>query len=538
MKLSRRNLIKIGLLSGGVIAFSLGIRRLMQKSSSPTLRYFQAFLPIPPTLEPIRRDATTDYYELTVQRNWVEFLPGRKTEIWGYNGIMPGPTIRQRGGRSPTHQRKTVLRVINKLDQDSEGEPLSLVTHLHGMASLPQYDGYTMDIVAPGFYKDYHYPNDRAASLWYHDHSMDKTSRNIQMGLAGMYIVEDDYELNLPLPKGDYDIPLILQNKRLATDGSLFRDADTQTLYGEIDLVNGAPWPRLEVANRKYRFRILNTSAARTYRLMLSRSSSETTPETLVVIGGDGGLLAEPVSVNMPTESLRVAAAERYDAIVDFARYPVGSQVFLHHLKTVTQDGVTTHQLSPVMRFDIVRTANDDSSIPRQFRSLEVLKPTPTLPTRTFLFKKERGKWVINHLGWDHDRIDANPGAGATEIWVFKNPEAGRVHPVHVHLAEAQILDRNGKPPLPYERGWKDTFFLGERETIRAIVRFPSRDGQPIQGKYMMHCHNLDHEDNAMMIQFEVGHGGPDPVATAPAKLYRTTAQTNPPRKTSSHQAS
>jgi spore coat protein A, manganese oxidase len=244
-----------------------------------------------------------------------------------------------------------------------------------------------------------------------------------------------------------------------------------------------------------------------------------------VVIGGDGGLLAEPISVNMPTESLRVAAAERYDAIVDFSRYPVGSQVFLHHVKIVTQDGVKTRQLLPVMRFDIVRTANDDSSIPRQFRSLEVLKPTENLPTRTFLFKKERGKWMINHLGWDHDRIDANPAAGATEIWIFKNPELGRFHPVHIHLAEAQMLDRNGKLPLPCERGWKDTFFLGEQETIRAIVRFPSRDGQPIQGKYMMHCHNLDHEDKAMMIQFEVGHGGPDPVATAPATPHHSIAQ-------------
>jgi FtsP/CotA-like multicopper oxidase with cupredoxin domain len=257
---------------------------------------------------------------------------------------------------------------------------------------------------------------------------------------------------------------------------------------------------------------------------MLSRSLSETTSETLTVIGGDGGLLAEPVPVNMPTEFLRVAAAERYDVIVDFSHYPVGSQVFLHHTKTVTKDGVKKRKLLPVMRFDIVRSAKDDSSIPRQFRALEVLKPALTLPTRTFLFKKERGKWVINHLGWDHERIDANPAAGATEIWVFKNPEAGRVHPVHVHLAEAQILDRNGRPPLPCERGWKDTFYLGEKETLRAIVRFPIRDGQPIQGKYMMHCHNLDHEDNAMMIQFEVGRGGPDPVATAPAIPYDSIA--------------
>ncbi len=518
MQLLRRNFLKIGLLAGAAIALPLSIRKLLKKPA--TLECFQQQLTIPPTLKPVRQDATTDYYEMTVQRSWVELLPGHKTEVWGYNGITPGPTIRQRSGRSPQTRRETVLRVINQLDKDSQGEPLSLVTHLHGMASLPQYDGYAMDIVEPKFYKDYRYPNDKAGTLWYHDHSMDKTSRNVQMGLAGMYIVEDEYELNLPLPKGEYDIPLILQSKRMATDGTLFRQAKNQTLYGEIDLVNGVPWPRFEVANRKYRFRILNTSASRNYRLILSRSLSEETSETLVVIGGDGGLLPEPIPVQLPGDTLRVASAERYDVIVDFSRYPVGTQMFLHYVKTVTQNSKTTRHLMPMMRFDVVRTVPDESEIPPKFRPLEVLQATPDLMKRTFLFKRENGKWLINHLGWDHERIDANPAAGATEIWTFTNPEKGRFHPVHIHLAEFQILDRNGDPPRSYERGWKDTFLLGEQETVRAILRFPSRDGKPIQGKYMMHCHNLDHEDNAMMIQFEVGHNGPDPVTTAPASPY------------------
>jgi spore coat protein A, manganese oxidase len=218
VKLSRRSLIKAGLLSGSIIALPAGVHWLIRKDAIPRLEHFQRSLIIPPTLSPIRQDATTDYYEVTVQRNWVELLPGRKTEIWGYNGIVPGPTIRQKGGRSPSERRESVIRFINQLDRDSQGEPLSIVTHVHGMASLPQYDGYAMDIIPPGYCKDYRYPNDRAATLWYHDHSMDKTSRNIQMGLAGMYIVEDDYELSLALPKGEYDIPLMLQNKTYPSD--------------------------------------------------------------------------------------------------------------------------------------------------------------------------------------------------------------------------------------------------------------------------------------------------------------------------------
>lgn len=539
MKLSRRSLIQLGLLLGGAIAVGIPwVRRQFAdtQTNAQKIGYFARSLTIPPTLIPLRQDKTTDYYEITVQRNWVDWIPGIQSEVWGYNGITPGPTIRQRGGSSATERRQSVIRFINQLDRDGDNQPLSIVTHVHGMASLPQYDGYPMDIVAPGYSKDYHYPNDRAATLWYHDHSMDNTSRNIQMGLAGMYIVEDDYEANLPLPKGDYDIPLILQSKRLATDGTLFWNKPEQTLYGDIDFVNGEPWPHFEVANRKYRFRLLNISSGRTYRLVISRSASalsseslskdlsenlsEGLSESLVVIGSDQGLLAAPVTLKMPKESLVIAPSERYDVIIDFAQYPLGSQLFLHHIKTVITDAGQTEKVSPIMRFDIAHSVSDDSEIPLQFRPIKKLQPTSDLPKREFVLSRQKKKWVINQMGWDSDRIDAHPTAGATELWTFINPEADRFHPVHVHLAEAQLLTRNGVLPLAYEQGWKDTFLLGEKETLQTIMRFPQRDGQPIQGLYMMHCHNLDHEDNAMMMQFEVGTGGPDPVSTDPAVPY------------------
>jgi spore coat protein A, manganese oxidase len=522
MKLSRRDLVKLGLLSSGAILLPVGcnLRKPNTKKSETSLDYFERSLVIPPTLAPVRQDATTDYYEMTVRRDFIELIPGIKTEIWGYNGITPGPTIRQKGGSQAG--RKSVVRFINQLDKDSDGEPLTTVSHLHGMASLPQYDGHTMDVIAPGYYKDYHYPNDLAGTLWYHDHSMDKTARNVQMGLAGMYIVEDDYERSLPLPKGEYDIPLMLQNKRLATDGTLFRDLERQTLYREIDLVNGVPWPYFEVTNRKYRFRILNASASRSYRLVLSQSATEITPESITVIGSDGGLLEAPVEVKMPTDALRASSAERYDIIVDFSKYPVGSQLFLHHARPAKgKSSKTALEIKPIMRFDIVGTVADSSQIPPTFRPIERVKVTPDLPQRKFVFNRENGKWVINRRGWEHHHIEANPDPGSTEIWTFVNPQPDKIHPIHLHLAKMQLIDRNGKPPRPYERGWKDTFRMGEGETLRAIVQFPSRDGKPIEGKYMMHCHDLDHEDNAMMIQFEVGKNGPDPVATAPALPYK-----------------
>jgi FtsP/CotA-like multicopper oxidase with cupredoxin domain len=512
MKLSRRTLMKLGFISAGAIALPVGIYQWFQRASNRGLSYFQTPLSIPPKLEPIRQDSTTDYYEMIVKRNWVEILPGRKTEIWGYNGITPGPTICQRSGR------ESVVRIINQLDKDTQGKPLSLVTHLHGMASFPQYDGYAMDIVPPNYYKDYRYTNDhKAATLWYHDHSMDKTSRNVQMGLAGMYILEDKEEAQLNLPKGDYDIPLILQTKRIDEDGKLFKKQKKKQKYWDIALVNGVPWPRFAVANRVYRFRLLNGSAGWSYRLALSQSMQALTDEKLIVIGGDGGLLPQAISLRTREEPLPLTSAERYDILIDFGKYPLGSQLYLHHVRRRKTANGTKVKLVPIMRFDIDRNSPHQPQLPQQLLPLQPLVPKTEMVERTFDFTREKGRWVINHLPWNDDRIDARPKPGATEIWTFNNPDKGRLHPVHVHLAEAQLLERNGKPPRPYERGWKDTFLLGEQESIKVILRFPSYQGKPIQGKYMMHCHNLDHEDNAMMMQFQVGTSGADPVATAPA---------------------
>lgn len=216
--------------------------------------------------------------------------------------------------------------------------------------------------------KDYIYPNNRAATLWYHDHALGKTSRNVYMGQAGMYIVDDDFDQSLPLPKGEYDVPLIIQDKIFATDGSLiFDDRGQKSLYGDIVLVNGAPWPRMEVANRKYRFRALNASASRSYGLSLS------TGDDLIVIGTDAGLLSEPIK----TKTLRIGIAERYGFIIDFSKYPIGTQVVLRNLgadNNVDRDART----SVVMRFDVVRQESDDSSIPSK------LRPVQPIPVSSF----------------------------------------------------------------------------------------------------------------------------------------------------------
>lgn len=337
-----------------------------------------------------------------------------------------------------------------------------------------------------------------------------------------MYIVEDQYELDLPLPKGDYDVPLILQDKFFATDGELiFDDRNQRSTYGDVILVNGVPWPRMEVANRKYRFRALNASASRNYQLALSRDAqSLTIGDKLIVIGSDGGLLSEPVEIKTPFQNLRIGMAERYEFIIDFSQYPIGTQLFLRNVGFTgsVDNDARTHA---IMRFDVVREEPDDSIIPDQLRDVEPIPVSEVARTRTFRFERNQGQWKINNKIWDPDRVDANPGAGDVEIWNLVNPGSGWVHPVHIHLVDLQLLDRNGISPRPYERGWKDVFHVGEFETLRVIAKFGTRDGKYIQGKFMMHCHNLVHEDHSMMTLFEVGKDGPSPYS-APAQPIST----------------
>jgi spore coat protein A, manganese oxidase len=506
MNVSRRQLLKWSAVAGGCLLVPIATKYLFFDSDKTVPRFRQAFRQ-PPLLKPAYSDATTDYYEMTIVKAKQEIFSDLQTEIWGYNGVSPGPSIRQK------LNRKSVIRFINHLGKDDENETIEAVVHLHGMGSLPQYDGYAMDTIAPEYYKDYHYDNDRAATLWYHDHMMDLTWRNVYMGELGMYIVEDEQEVELNLPQGEYDIPLILEDKRLAPNGTLiFNDFDKEALFDRaLTLVNGVTYPYLEVANRKYRFRLLNGAANRYYKLALSLDDASLTEgEVLTVIANDGGLLPKPVSLTAPEESLRLAMAERYEIVIDFSKYPLGTQLYLQDFKTI--DGKTTY--NPVMRFDVVRQEKDNSVIPTKLRDIVNLDPALSLRTRKFEYAKTDGKWTINGHSWEHHLISARPNPGDIEIWELISPLVDKRHPVHMHLVHAQILDRNGKPPLEYEKGWKDVFHVGSEEIVRIIVEFPTDK----QGKYMMHCHDLQHEDNGMMGQFELGKAGLDPVTTAPAK--------------------
>lgn len=508
-RITRREALKLGALAGGSLLLPIAFNRpgYTGNAGSPVTAPFQLPFRVPPVLDPLMRDDIpgtygntgnkdfdfegTDYYVITQKLGQQQIIPLPKNKlsaVWGYNGIFPGPTIKARKGR------RTVIRQINQLPTGVE-----TTVHLHGMAALPQYDGYADDLIPSGYYKDYYYPNNRAATLWYHDHCIHRTAFNVYNGMAGFYIVQDDYELSLPLPKGEYDVPLFLHDKQFSSNGSVvFDDNGEKHVMGDVITVNGVAWPRMEVANRKYRFRILNGSISRSYRLALS------TREPLIVIGTDAGLLPSPV----PVKEFRIGTAERYEVVIDFSKYKIGTRVILQNLELPID--VDYDQTNVVMCFDVVRdvkrTEGDDSEIPSKLNTrYEEIPVSSAVRTREFRFERNNGLWTVNGKTWDMNRIDANPGLGDVEIWKLTNNAGGWFHPVHIHLVDLQMLDRNGKKPFIYERGWKDVFYLGPNESVRVIAKFELHEG-----KYMLHCHNTVHEDHDMMIQWEVGKGRPE----------------------------
>ncbi len=576
MKITRREAIRFGLLGSSVLLSSYGLTDAAEAAEicdrgicdreplpinsqtpqlSPSLlaRRFEAPLPILTSLAPVlsktyrvtRRgityDQPIDYYEMTMRKQKVEILPAQggqpaiTSTFWTYNGIVPGPLIRQE------KNRESCIRFSNCLGQDEAQKDICASVHLHGMASLPQYDGYAEDIMPPGYYKDYYYPNNRASILWYHDHAVHKTSRNVYMGLAGMYIVnyapEDFCQVDQAncLPSGEFDIPLIIQDKSFeipqagnSNDWKLvFNDRRRQGVYADVMLVNGRFYPHLQVKRQKYFFRILNASASRTYQLTLSRTENSQTAGDgayqLTVVGSDAGLLANPVPLVAP-QALRIGVAERYGVIIDFAQFPADvKQIYLKNLPFQNNLGT---EPGAILRFDLLdEPVTSTCPIPNPLGIMTDRQAMidRAVTTRTFRFGRSN-QWTINGYGWSATRIDGNPGQCDIEIWRLINT-GGWVHPLHIHLIDFRIIDRNGLPPLPYEQGWKDVVVLNPGDVVRVVAKFA-----PHRGKYMMHCHNIVHEDHDMMTQFEVGKDGPSPLSD-PAKPLPAPpiGSTNPP---------
>ncbi|MEY4174634.1 MAG: hypothetical protein RI900_1799 [Actinomycetota bacterium] len=524
--IDRRDLLKAGVFAGA--AMTLPIVRSVGAAAPPKLPLSK--LPKPFTLPfkrlpdavPSHQDATTDYFEIDEVAAQAEIIPGYKSWVYSYGGSVPGPVIHA------LRDRPTVVRFRNQLPalHPTLGYESWTSVHLHGGNSLPQFDGYAGDVTHPGEYKDYHYLNNETGrTIWYHDHGMHHTAENAYHGLAGMYVIHDPAEeAAFPLPKGQHDICMVVHEAAFAADGNLWFSLANENMFpSDVILVNGVPWPVLKVKRRKYRFRIVVGSVSRAFGFSLSNGMP------LKVIAGDGGLLPKPAD----TKVLWQCPGERYEVVIDFAEVfkgaPAGARVNLMNSPTVTVnvDGVNTNK---VMAFELDADPDNfdptnNAPVPAVLSPIDAehdWKESDVVRDREWLLHRQNGLWKINRTTWEdivlsgHELVGATVPVGQVERWTWKNSAGGWYHPSHAHFVDARIISRNGLPPRPYETGLKDTLFLGQNEEIKVLVRADT------PGKWMIHCHNIIHEDHDMMTQFQVvgpnGERGDDPLRAAPAR--------------------
>ena len=460
-------------------------------ATSPALTPFMDALPIPPVLKPVVK-GKTDTYTLTMQPGLARChteLP--MTSIVGYNGLYPGPTIRARKGRLVVVTQRNSLPAGHSGHVGS-GESLHFpAVHLHGAVVAPESDGHPKDGIPLGGSRVYQYPNQqRACGLWYHDHTHEATGRNVYNGLAGLYFIDDPREKILGLPGGAYEIPLVIQDRVFSGSGQMVYSLDAVALesgmQGDVIVVNGKAQPFLDVGTAKYRFRILNASNSRIYKLALSNL------QPLVQIGTDGGLLQRP---NQQT-SIEIAPSERVDLVVDFSESPIGTQIILQNLNGAGRT-------ASVMRFHVTKKVRDRSRIPEFLAPFEELPQAESVTTREFNLNRLALDgvltWVINGQAYNAANPPlANPKLNTIEKWRFTNPTT-HPHPMHLHLVQFQIIDINGAPQDPAKFGWKDTFVVPPSGEVTIVAKFSD-----YTGRYVFHCHNLEHEDYAMMGEFEV----------------------------------
>ncbi len=487
-----------------------------------TLAKFVDPLPIPPIVQPLRRESSPGdakiklpFYRIAMKQIEAKLHRDLKpATLWGYGSSVPGPTFETRSGEGVLVEWANELPADHFLPIDHHihgAEPnksgARAVVHLHGGKTPPESDGFPENWVEPGKSALYHYPNAQdAAMLWYHDHALGINRLNVYAGLFGVFLVRDRIEDSLKLPSGKFEIPLTIFDRVLTPEGRLFYPVSANAdapwvpeVFGDAMLVNGKIFPYLDVEARKYRFRVLNASNARFYRLSFANGAS------FWQIGTDQGLLPAPVEL----KALIIAPGERVDLVVDFSSHR-GEQLAMKN------DSLA------IMQFRVSGDkANDASSLPAKLRPVPAIPESQAVKTRLLTLNE-----YVNHAGepvltllngtyW-HEPITEKPLLNTTEIWSLINPTDDS-HPIHLHLVRFQILDRRNYepgtyqatqelkfigPPVPpeaSESGWKDTVRAHPKMVTRIIVPF---EGYP--GRYVWHCHILEHEDNEMMRPYEV----------------------------------
>jgi manganese oxidase len=527
----------------------------------------------------------------------VRFHPGLPTQalnsVWTFNGTFPPKLVLARYGEP------ILFRDHNKLPfdiaQNNGFGRHTISTHEHNGHHGAENDGFTGAFFFPGQFYDYHWPlvlaghfsintaatdpkagtpngsggitkipgdwRETMSTHWFHDHMFEHTSENVYKGNAAMLNIYSALDrgneaindgVNLRLPSGrakdfgnlDYDVNLMLADKAWDADGALVFDIfDRDGMLGDAVTVNFAYKPFFEVERRKYRFRILNGSSARFYKIALSDGSPMTQ------IANDGNLLPRPVVLTQLDEQ---GIAERYDIVIDFSRYSLGSRVSMVNLAEHEDGRMPERFLSladalagasadpgvgAFLEFRIVRNPAqpDVSQVPAVLIPNPDLSSIPVVRTRHFEFGRGAnqpindpltatiGEWGIKTDGGEslaaaYSRVSAQPAAGKREIWILKNGGGGWDHPIHIHFEEGQILSRNGSlANVPaWERGRKDVYRLRPGGELQITMQF--RDWG---GMFMQHCHNTVHEDHALLMRWEINDGGSPFLRPLPTPIPR-----------------
>ncbi|MCD0445345.1 multicopper oxidase domain-containing protein [Glycomyces sp. A-F 0318] len=479
----RRKAIALTLGIGGALVLGpagfYGYRLAAAKLDTVGEVAFDTPLAVPPLAEPTRDPSGAKVFDLELRSGRTQFADGAATATWGVNGAFLGPTVRARRGE------EVAFTVRNGLDEATS-------IHWHGMRLPAVMDGGPHQEVAPGETWTPQWTVDQpAATLWYHPHPHGKTAAHVYRGLAGMFIVDDDADLNLPRTYGVDDVPMIVQDRKFDGDNQFDDGAPLFGALGVIGdrvMVNGTLGPYFDVTTRLVRLRLLNGSGARTYHF----GFGDDRPFSLVAT--DGGLLPEP----WETDRIRLTPGERAEIVVAFAP---GETV---DLRSYPSDiGGPAGRLDgfadrlDVCRFRAAERLGEGTEVPAAMGAAPALDAAEAAAERSFTLGGDK----INGEAMAMERIDFGVRVDTTEVWEVVN-DNGFLHNFHVHNVQFQVLDVDGAEPPPALRGWKDTVPLMPGERNRLALRFSEHTDPNVP--YMYHCHVLKHEDEGMMGQFVV----------------------------------
>jgi spore coat protein A len=505
-----------------------------------SLAHFVDPLPIPEVLTPteLRPDPARTGRKVPLFR--IEMRPAElkihrdvpATRAWTYGGSMPGPTIEVHSGVGALVEWHNALPERHFLPIDhglcgagTDVPEVRTAVHVHGARVPPESDGYPEHWYAPGGSALHHYPaRQSAATLWYHDHAMGIERLNQYAGLFGVFLVRDDVEASLGLPAGPYEVPLVLTDRLFDEDGQLVYPTSgvaeapwVSEVYGDALLLNGRLYPFLDVEPRPYRFRVVNASNSRFYYLSLSDGGS------FFLLGTEQGFLARAVALR----SLTLAPGERADVAFDFT-------------ELADRTVVLKSQAFELMQFRVGgRTSAAPVRMPDALAHLPHADEKKAVRTRVLTIDeyedpKTHSMLMLLNGSRFRDPVTECPLKDSVEIWSLMNLTED-VHPIHLHLVRFRILDRQpfdadeyrtsrnmilmGKAvlPGPDEAGFKDTVRADPGMITRILVGF---DGYA--GRYVWHCHVLEHAANEMMRPFDVVEGTPCPPAPTPVLISAT----------------